>query len=72
MPFANSGMLMLHKKISKKAVNSRDRYKKLIDAVKEKPLWAIQILEIFPKFKPEYETREQNVKKASTDYIRQH
>lgn len=53
----------------KEAVNSRDRYKKLVDAVKRKTSLGYSNPGDLPQVQAEFETREQKVKTASTDYL---
>lgn len=53
----------------KEAVNSRDRYQKLVDAVKRKTSLGYSNPGDLPQVQAEFETREQKVKTASTDYI---
>ncbi|QDK36938.1 TolC family protein [Bdellovibrio sp. NC01] len=53
----------------KEAIVSRDRYKKLVDAVKRKTSLGYSNPGDLPQAQAEYETREQTVKTASTDYL---
>lgn len=54
----------------KEAVNSRDRYKKLVEAVKRKTSLGYSNPGDLPQIQAEFETREQKVKTASTDYLK--
>jgi len=54
----------------KEAVNSRDRYKKLVDAVRRKTSLGYSNPGDLPQVQAEFETREQNVKTASTNYLK--
>ena len=51
------------------AITSRDRYKKLVDAVKRKTSLGYSNPGDLPQAQAEFETREQAVKTASTDYL---
>ncbi|KYG62606.1 transporter [Bdellovibrio bacteriovorus] len=53
----------------KEAVNSRDRYKKLVDAVKRKTSLGYSNPGDLPQVQAEFETREQRVKTTSRDYL---
>ncbi len=53
----------------KEAIISRDRYKKLVDAVKRKTSLGYSNPGDLPQAQAEFETREQAVKTASTDYL---
>ncbi|WII71298.1 TolC family protein [Bdellovibrio sp. 22V] len=53
----------------KEAVNSRDRYKKLVDAVKRKTSLGYSNPGDLPQVQAEFETREQKVKTASAEYL---
>lgn len=53
----------------KEAVNSRDRYKKLVDAVKKKTSLGYSNPGDLPQVQAEFETREQKVKTTSTEYL---
>lgn len=51
------------------AVNSRDRYKKLVDAVKRKTSLGYSNPGDLPQVQAEFETREQRVKNSSAEYL---
>lgn len=53
----------------KEAVNSRDRYKKLVDAVKKKTSLGYSNPGDLPQVQAEFETREQKVKSTSNEYL---
>lgn len=53
----------------KEAVKSRDRYKKLVDAVKKKTSLGYSNPGDLPQVQAEFETREQKVKTTSTEYL---
>lgn len=53
----------------KESIESRDRYKKLVDTVKRKASLGYTNPGDLPQAQAEYETREQAVKTASTDYL---
>ncbi|MDG0817998.1 TolC family protein [Bdellovibrio svalbardensis] len=53
----------------KEAIVSRDRYKKLVDAVKRKTSLGYSNPGDLPQAQAEFETREQAVKTASTSYL---
>lgn len=52
----------------KEALNSRDRYKTLVDAVKKKTQLGYTNPGDLPQVQAEYETRDQRVKTTTTDY----
>ncbi|MGZ3774747.1 MAG: TolC family protein [Pseudobdellovibrionaceae bacterium] len=52
----------------KEAINSRDRYKTLVEAVKKKTKLGYTNPGDLPQVQAEYETREQKVKSSTTDY----
>lgn len=52
----------------KEAINSRDRYKTLVDAVKRKTELGYTNPGDLPQVQAEYETRDQKVKTTTTDY----
>lgn len=54
----------------KEAVASRDRYKKLVEAVRRKTSLGYSNPGDLPQVQAEYEAREQRVKNSSTDYLR--
>ncbi len=54
----------------KQAVNSRDRYKTLVDAVRRKTSLGYSNPGDLPQVQAEFEGREQNVKSASVDYLK--
>ncbi len=51
------------------SVNSRDRYQKLVNAVRRKTALGYQTPGDLPQVQAEFETREQNVKVASFQYL---
>jgi outer membrane protein TolC len=53
----------------KEAINSRDRYKKLVDAVKKKTSLGYSNPGDLPQVQAEFETREQRVRSASADFM---
>lgn len=53
----------------KESVASRDRYKKLVDAVKRKTSLGYSNPGDLPQVQAEFETREQKVKTSSTEYL---
>lgn len=53
----------------KESVNSRDRYKKLVDAVRRKTSLGYSNPGDLPQVQAEFETREQKVKTTSTEYL---
>lgn len=54
----------------REAVNSRDRYKKLVDAVRRKTSLGYSNPGDLPQVQAEFEVREQAVKKSSYEYLR--
>lgn len=54
----------------REAVNSRDRYKKLVDAVKRKTSLGYSNPGDLPQVQAEFEAREQRVKTTSYEYLR--
>lgn len=54
----------------KEAINSRERYKTLVDAVKRKSSLGYTNPGDLPQVQAEYETREQRVRTTTTDYKR--
>lgn len=54
----------------REAVNSRDRYQKLVDAVKRKTSLGYSNPGDLPQVQAEFETREQAVKKTSYEYLK--
>lgn len=54
----------------KESVNSRERYQKLVDAVKRKTSLGYSNPGDLPQIQAEFETRVQKVKTASTDYLK--
>lgn len=54
----------------REAVNSRDRYQKLVDAVKRKTSLGYSNPGDLPQVQAEFETREQKVKTTSLDYLK--
>ncbi|MEN0058060.1 MAG: TolC family protein [Bdellovibrio sp.] len=53
----------------KEAVNSRDRYQKLVDAVRRKTSLGYSNPGDLPQVQAEFETREQKVKTSSAEYL---
>lgn len=53
----------------KEAINSRDRYKKLVDAVKKKTSLGYSNPGDLPQVQAEFETREQRVRTSQTEYM---
>lgn len=54
----------------RESVNSRDRYKKLVEAVKRKTSLGYSNPGDLPQVQAEFETREQRVKSSSTEYLK--
>lgn len=54
----------------REAVNSRDRYKKLVDAVRRKTSLGYSNPGDLPQVQAEFETREQRVKTSSAEYLK--